>query len=42
MIIIILRILFLFFGVAFAFGFAGLVVFYLAWVLAQRDNEWQQ
>lgn len=41
MIIMVLRIFFLFFGVVVAFGFAGLAVFYLAWVLSQRDNGWQ-
>ena len=42
MMFLILRFLWLFFGVAMAFGLAGLVVFYLAWVFSQRDNGWQQ
>jgi hypothetical protein len=41
MIIIVLRIFFLFLGVAMAFGFGGLVVFSLAWVFSQRDNGWK-
>ena len=36
----ILRFAFLFCGVTLAFVFAGFGVFFLAWVMSQRDNGW--